>query len=75
MQKVQKHLDIQAKKAVRQATRRMADATPEDVGEEVVENEKTLAVVVKHKKARKAVVNDLTNEELLAEMKRRGLAK
>lgn len=77
MEKVQRHLDIHAKKAVQQATRRMLNnkTSREIVAEEVAENEQALEEVAKSKKARDVVVKEMSDEELLAEMRRRGLTR
>jgi hypothetical protein len=65
MEKVQKHLDTQAKKAVKQATKRMLN---NKTSREIVAEE-----VAKNKEAREVVAKEMSDEELLAEMKRRGL--
>jgi hypothetical protein len=61
MEKVQRYLNTQPKKA----TRRMAKAAPEEVGEEAAEN----------KTVREVVLKKSSDDELLAEMRRRGLVK
>jgi hypothetical protein len=65
MEKVQKHLDTQARKAVQQATKRMLN---NKTSREIVAEE-----VAKNKKAREVVAKEMSDEELLAEMQRRGL--
>jgi hypothetical protein len=67
MEKLQKHLDTQARNAVKQATKRMLTnkTSRELVAEEVAKN----------RKAREVVAKEMSDEELLAEMKRRGLAR
>lgn len=67
MEKLQQHLDKQAKRAVQQASQRMLrnQTSREIVAEEVAKSAKARAVVAK----------EMSDEELLAEMKRRGLAR
>ena len=61
MEKLQKHLDNQAKKA---AQRMLGNET----SREIVAEE-----VAKNKEARAAVAQEMSDDELLAELRRRGL--
>jgi hypothetical protein len=67
MEKVQKHLETQAEKAVKQATRRMLK---NKTSREIVAEE-----VAKSKQAREVVAKEMSDEELLTELTRRGPAR
>jgi hypothetical protein len=77
MEKLQKHLDTQARKAVKQATKRMlANKTSREiVAEEIAENEQVLEKVAHNPKAREIVAKEMSDDELMAEMRRRRLAR